>query len=127
MDNLDNKTPIQPSVNSAQAEFEALRHLAVSILILVVVLSGTFNIYLLRQWRTTTRELAGMRPQVQQMAAVYQKDEAPWMQAIVQKLTEYGRAHPDFASVLAKYGIKPAAATNLPSATLAAPPAATKK
>lgn len=117
MDNLDIKTPIQPDADDLRLQFDALRHLVVSILILVVVMSGTFNIYLLRQWRTTTRELAEVRPQVAQMIAAYQNQEGPWFQEILKRFNEYGRTHPDFAVVLAKHGIKP------PVAVSAAPPA----
>ena len=31
------------------------------ILILVIVISGTLNIYMLRQWRTASKDLAGIR------------------------------------------------------------------
>ncbi len=55
MDNLEIRTPVQPNVNDAQAQYDELRHLIVSVLILVIVISGTFNIYLLRQWRSTRR------------------------------------------------------------------------
>lgn len=117
MDNLDTKSPVQPGTNDLQAQYDALRHLVVSILILVVVISGTFNIYLLRQWRATTKELAAIRPQVIQMTAVYQKDEVPWMQEILRRLTEYGRTHPAFAPVLTKYNFKPGGPTGTVPAT----------
>src|ERR1035438_5687712 len=119
MDNLDNKTPIQPDANDLQAEFDALRHLVVSTLILLIVVSGTFSIYLLRQWRTTNKELQVIRPQVAQMVGIYQKDEAPWMQEILKRFSEYGRMHPDYMPVLAKYNIRPATATGAAPATAA--------
>jgi hypothetical protein len=122
MDNLENKTVIQPDATDLQTELETLRHLVVSVLILMIVVSGTLSIYLLRQWRTTTKELANMRPQVQRMVEVYQKDEFPWMQDILKKFTEYGRTHPDYMPILAKYNVKP----NAPGApsTSATPPGA---
>ena len=127
MDNLDNKTPIQPDGNDLQAEFDALRHLVVSVLILLIVVSGTFSIYLLRQWRTTSKELQAIRPQVAQMVGIYQKDEAPWMQAIKDKLSEYGRTHPDYMPVLAKYNIRPSATTGAPPTTASPSTAPQKK
>ena len=120
MDNLDNKTPVQPNLSDLQAQYDALRHLVVSILILVVVISGTLNIYLLRQWRSTSKDLAGVRPQAAQMITEFQKVSGPLMQDFVKKITEYGRTHPDFAPVLAKYGLKPATPTNPPPAIPAA-------
>ena len=116
MDALDNKTSVQPDLNDLQAQYDALRHLVVSLLILVVVISGTLNIYLLRQWKSTSKDLAAIRPQAAQMITEYQKG-GPLMQDFVKKVTEYGRSHPDYAVVLAKYGLKPVAPTNPPPMT----------
>ena len=127
MDNLDNKTPLQPGANDLQAQFDALHHLVMSLLILVIVISGTLNIYLLRQWRSVSKDLAGVRPQAAQMVADYQKVAGPLMADFVKKLTEYGRTHPDFAPVLAKYNIRATSATNVSPAASAPPPALPKK
>ena len=129
MDNVENKTPIQAHTNDLQEQCDALRHIVVSLLVLVIVISGTFNIYLLRQWRTASKDLAGIRPQAAQMIAEYQKVSAPLMTVFVKKITEYGRTHPDFAPVLAKYGLKPAGTTAEVPATAApqARPAAPAK
>ena len=127
MDNLDTKSPIASAANDLQAQYDALRHLVVSMLILVVVISGTLNIYLLRQWRTTKRDLTAIRPQATQMIAEYQKVSGPMMNDFIKKIAEYGRTHPDFAPVLAKYGIKPTAATSAPPAAPTSLPAAPLK
>ena len=102
MENLDNKTPLQAGDNDLQAQCDALRHLVNSMLILVIVISGTFNIYLLRQWKTTSKDLDGIRPQAAQMVAEYQRVSAPLMNDFVTKITEYGRTHPDFAPIMSK-------------------------
>ncbi len=128
MDNLNPQPSLQPSTNDLQAQYDALRHLVVSILILVIVISGTLNIYLLRQWRTVNKDLAGIRPQAAQMINEYQKVSGPLMTDFVKKLTEYGRTHPDFAPVLAKYNLKPTGATGAaPVAPTKAPTPAPKK
>jgi hypothetical protein len=118
MDNLDTKSPTQPGGNDLQAQVDAVRHLVVSLLILVVVISGTLNIYLLRQWRSTSKDLAAIRPQAAQMVADYQKS-APLMNDFVKRITEYGRTHADFAPILAKYNLKPATPTNAPPPPIA--------
>jgi hypothetical protein len=115
MDNLDNKTPVQPDLSDLQAQYDALRHLIVSLMILVVVISGTLNIYLLRQWRSTSKDLTAIRPQATQMIAEFQKVSGPLMQNFVKKITDYGRTHPDFAPILVKYGLKAGTPTNPPS------------
>lgn len=123
MDNLDNKSSVQPDPNDLQAQYDSLRHLVVSLLVLVVVISGTLNIYLLRQWRSTSKDLAAIRPQATLMIADFQKNSGPVMQDFVKKITEYGRTHADFAPILAKYGLKPATPTNhLPTAPAATTP-----
>lgn len=127
MDNLDNKIPLQTSDNDLQAQCDALRHLITSILILVLVISGTLNIYLLRQWRTTSKDLASIRPQAAQMVAEYQQKSGPLMNDFINKITEYGRTHPDFAPILAKYNIKSVAATGAPAAGPTPAPAAKPK
>jgi hypothetical protein len=121
MDNLDNKPSVQPDPSDLQARYDELRHLVVSLLILVVVISGTLNIYLLRQWRSTSKDLAAIGPQARQMIADFQRNSGPLMQDFVRKITEYGRTHADFAPILAKYGLKPATPTNPPPAIPAAP------
>ena len=79
MDNLDTKSPTPSGTNDLRAQYDALRHLVVSMLILVVVISGTLNIYLLRQWRSTSKDLAAIRPQAVQMVAEYQNKSGPLM------------------------------------------------
>ena len=125
MDTLENKPSPQPGANDLQAQYDALRHLVVSVLILVVVMSGTLNIYFLRQWRSTSKDLAAIRPQASQMITEYQKVTGPLMNDFIKKITEYGRTHPDFAPIMAKYGLKPAALTNLPAPAVV--PTAPKK
>lgn len=127
MNTLDNQSPRQTEVNNVQAHFDALQHLVVSILILVVVISGTLNIYFLRQWRTVSKDLAAIRPQATKMIADYQKTSAPLMNDFVKKLTDYGRTHPDFAPLLAKYNLQTAAATGATAAPPASPVPASKK
>lgn len=126
MDSLDNRTSIPAGDHDLQAQFDALRHLVTSILILVVVISGTLNIYLLRQWRTVSKELAQMKPQARQMFDDYQKS-GPLMDDFVKKLTDYGRTHPDFAPIVVRYNLRPAGATGAPPATPASSPAAKPK
>jgi hypothetical protein len=126
MDNLDNKTPIQAGENDLQAQFDALRHLVTSTLILVIVVSGTFNIYLLRQWRTVSKELAQIRPQAAQIITDYQKS-GPMMDDFVNRITEYGRTHADFAPIMAKYNLRPAGTASAPPATQASSPATMPK
>jgi hypothetical protein len=128
MDNLAPNTPAQADANDLRAQFDQLRQLIASVLILVIVISGTLGIYLLRQWQTSRKDLAAIRPQASQMILEYQKVSGPLMNDFVKQIADYGRTHPDFAPVLAKYGIKPASPTNTPlEAPGSRPASATKK
>jgi hypothetical protein len=127
MDNFESQSPTQPATNNLQAQFDTLRHLVVSMLILVVVISGTLNIYLLRQWRSTSKDLTAIRPQAAAMINDYQKSQ-PLMNDFLKKVTDYAQGHPDFVPILSKYGIKPSAPTPLPAgAKLPTPPVVPKK
>src|SRR5437867_2480250 len=123
MDEIEIKAPAQPDLNELQAQYEALRHLVVSILVLAVVVSGTLTIYLLRQYRFTHSELVQFRPGAVQMITEYQKIRGPVQDQFLYRLTEYGRTHPDFAPIMTKYGLKPATPSNAAPATASAPPA----
>jgi hypothetical protein len=127
MDNLDLKTPVQSDVKDLQAQCGQLRQLIASVLILVIVISGTLGIYLLRQWQSSRKDLAAIRPQAAQMFNEYQKVSGPLMGDFVKKIGDYGRTHPDFAPILTKYGIRPAGPTNPPPTAPSAPPAAAPK
>jgi hypothetical protein len=104
MDNLESPIPAQPDTPDLQAQFDSLRQLVVSVLVLLIVISGTFTIYLLRQYRSTNADLALVEPQVKAEMSQYTRAKAV-MDEFVQKIGEYGRSHPDFAPVLSKYGI----------------------
>lgn len=106
MDNFDNPTPTTTDTHDLQAQCDALRQLIVSVLILLIVISGTFTIYLLRQYRTTNADLAVAEPQFKTEMAQFSRVDA-FMNEFVQKLVEYSRTHPEFTPVLTKYGIKP--------------------
>ena len=125
MATLNTPTPSQPAPSNLPAELEALRHLIVSILILTVVISGTLNIYLLRQWRSTSKDLAVIRPQAAQMLTEFQKVSGPLMNDFMKKVTDYAQTHPDFLPILSKYGIKPASAAGVPPTGAKAPAPAT--
>src|SRR5262245_62003926 len=108
---MNNPEPISESLPVAAPKVEAdelreyvdsLRHTLVSALVLIVVISGTFNIYLWRQFRHTRAELKVLSAQAPQIAA-----ELSGMQDFARKMADFGRTHPDFVPILTKYGLKP--------------------
>ena len=136
MDTFENTPAGQPSLNpppqsdleDVRAECEALRHSLVSVLILVLVISGTLNLFFLRQYRNDKSQLKIEAPQIGQIVAEYNRNEGPVLSELVKRLNDFGKSHPDIEPLLARYGIKPASPTGgaTPAAT-SAPPSAQKK
>ena len=127
MDEIESKSPAQTSTQDApstqaseasdlRAQYESLRHLVVSVLILLLVVSGTLNIYLLRQFRYAGKDLEGFRPYAQEIMAGYQKGDGPAVENFLGRIVDYGRTHPDFAPILKKYHINPGPGTGAPMA-----------
>jgi len=124
MDDLAPKpATAQPELAELQAGLESLRSLTFTVLVLLVVVSGTLSIFLLRQWRTASKDLDLARSQVGPLLAEAQKN-GPGLDKFIQQIAEFGRTHPDFAPIMAKYGIKPTVAVTPPAAgsAPAAPP-----
>jgi hypothetical protein len=119
MDTPENQNQIRPGGSDVQAQVDALRHVLVSALVLLLIVSGTFNLYLWRQYRTTRGELQAVLPNAPKIAG-----ELTGMQDFVRKLVDFSKTHPDFAPVLSKYGIQPTAASAGPPAASAPQPGA---
>jgi hypothetical protein len=113
MDEIEHKTVSTPALDTPDLrdEIESLRHLIGTILILLVVVSGTLTIYLLREMKNTSGQLEAFRPGATNMIAVYQKQQAPAMDDFVKKITQYGQTHKDFEPILFKWGLKSTAPT----------------
>src|SRR5436190_23728184 len=117
MDNPDSKSPELVDESQWQAQLESLNHLVTSVLILLVIVSGTLSVYLLRQWQMARKDLAAIQPGALQIIADYNKERAPRMDAFIDKLKDYGRTHSDFVPILIRYGI----VSNAPAAGGAVP------
>jgi len=105
MDEAEIKSSAPDEANDLQAQYDSLHHLVISILILMVVVSGTLSVYLLRQWRTTSKDLAAYRPEAAQFIAEFNRGQAPRIDAFLEKLKDYGKTHPDYFPILARYGL----------------------
>ncbi len=104
MDNLENQPPSPSQVQPAalQAQLDSLRQLVVSTLILLLVVSGTLNVFFLKQAKSARQDLEDINrafgPAIRQNPAA-----GAWMDDFVRKLVGYAKDHPDFAPVLRKY------------------------
>ena len=116
--------PIPPDVEELQNQVDSLQHLVVSILILMVVVSGTLSVFLLRQWRMSSKDLAATRPGASQFINDYNKERAPRIDAFLEKLREFGKTNPSFAPIMVRYGLSFNA---LPARPTLNPPTVPKK
>jgi hypothetical protein len=105
-DSLSTRTEAA-SVTALERECATLRKLLVATLFFLLLLSGSVNLYLLRQMISARKDLAELRPRVEQRLADYQKNEEPAINAFIANLRAFAVAHPDFAPVLANYRISP--------------------
>jgi hypothetical protein len=96
------------------SEAAALRSQVFSLLIALIVVSGTVTVYLFRQSTLAGRDLA----QAELLSQSFAKNEGA-VNGFVNQLVAYGQQHPDFVPVLKKYGIAPVA--GVPPGAAAAP------
>ena len=99
-----------------QQAYLNLRAMFHALLIIVLVLSGSLDVFLLRQVSLVRKEVEDRQSFVEK----YEKTEAPVMGNFVARLREFTRSNPDFAPILAKYSIPTEAP--LPTAPTARPP-----
>jgi hypothetical protein len=116
MNESETNPPVQTEVMD---QIVALRHQVFTLLLALVVVSGTLTVVLYRQAKLTGRDIEIIKPQATQIMTAFKRDQ-PAMENFVKQLTAYGVTHPDFQPILKKYGVVPQPQT-------AAAPAAPKK
>jgi hypothetical protein len=150
MDNLENNPPAQapaypldPEAGASAAACESLRQVVLFLLVLVLLVSGTFNFFLLRQVKSARQQLDAVRQQVNGIAAQFNQNLAPTMDEFLRRVSDFGRTNADYKAVLERYfskmgsggtpGLAPAAAlapgplVSPPRPAAPAPPAGNKK
>jgi hypothetical protein len=100
-------------IPDSNPEIDVLKRQVFTLLLALIVVSGTVTVYLYRQATITGRDINAIRPQAQQIIGTFNKDQA-LMISFTKQLVEYGKTHPDFLPVLRKYGF--AQAANAPAA-----------
>ena len=85
-------------------EISALKRQVFTLLLALIVVSGTVTVYLYRQASITGKDIDAIRPQAQQIIGAFNQNQK-LMVEFVNQLVAYGQTHPDFKPVLLKYGI----------------------
>ena len=125
MDNLESSSSSPATVNELRSQYESLRQLVNSLLVLLLVVSGTLNLFFWRTFRVTKGALDAEAPQINQMVAEYNKGQGIAITNFLAKLVEFEKKNPDFSPILAKYGVPLGISSVAPATT--APPAPPKK
>jgi len=102
-----NESPLPTGATGVSEQIAALQRQVFTLMLILVVVSGTFVAYLYYQSRQLSKSIETSRLQAVEIAKIYNKD-FPIIQSMVKQLAAYGQAHPDFQQVvLKKYGITP--------------------
>jgi hypothetical protein len=94
--------PSLPDPSELEEQVVSLQRLVGTVLVLLLIISGTFSIWLFWQVRTENRELEAGRQQLQQVIKIEAQQNE-----VVKRMQDFGRAHPDFLPILGKYGLAP--------------------
>ena len=114
MNESETNLPVQTELMD---QIVALRHQVFTLLLALVVVSGTLTVILYRQARLTGKDIEVIKPQATQIIEAFKRDR-PGMENFVKQLASYGNTHPDFQPILKKYGIvatQPAATPVVPA------------
>lgn len=129
MENFENKplTTAAPTTNatSLEEQIDSLRHLVTSLLVLVVIISGAFNIYLWRQVKYLRQDVVAYQPQATAVVSEFEKLQ-PQMRDFLMRVQEFGRTHPSdpaFTAIMSKYRLDSVQFTNSAAAPSAQAPA----
>lgn len=98
----------EPEINSPtpadlSEQVAALQRQTFSLLLALIVVSGTLTVFLFHQSHNTAKAIDSLNVQVIQP---YNLKQRPAIESLVNQLAAYGQRHPDFQQqVLKKYGI----------------------
>jgi len=92
-------------ITDTNSEIASLKNQVFTLLVALIVVSGTVTIYLYRQASLASKDIAVNQ---QLVVALNQKDAA--LNAFAGQLVGYAEKHPDFMTVLKKYNLNQAPA-----------------
>lgn len=98
----------EPQASDLKSELTNVYHLLLSTLVLLILITGAFCLFMLFQVRTLSFDIQNTRVAWTNAMAQYQNN-APIMEDVTRKFQEFARSNSDFASILTRYGITPGA------------------
>ena len=104
-----------PTSTELSDQIAVLRRQTFTLLLALIIVSGTLTVFLYRQASLTRRDIAAVKPQATQIIQAFTQN-GPNIQLFIKQLAAFGATHPDFQPILKKYGIPPVAAGAAPAA-----------
>src|SRR5258706_2089872 len=93
-----------PSNTELSEQIATLRRQTFTLLLALIIVSGTLTVFLYRQASLTRRDIKAVKPQAMQIIQAFTQ-KGPDIQNFVKELAAFGVTHPDFQPILKKYGI----------------------
>jgi len=87
------------AVESLQQAYQSLRTLLHTVLVILLVLTWSVNIFLLKQLSLVRNEVA----ERQRFVTEYEKNTVPLMSEFLTRLQGFTKTNPDFTNILHKY------------------------
>lgn len=106
------------ALQELQQEVQSLRSFVMSVVVIVIVLSGAVNFYLLRQASLVTAQLAIQTEENKRNVEEFTTQTGPALAGLWKSVNDYAKANPDLQPLLAKYNFQ----GTLPSAPPASAP-----
>ena len=102
METSPNPAPVQSEASELRSQYEQLQQLVSSLLLILIVVSGTLSVFLLRQWRFVKAELAQWqrRPLRSRPNTTTRKRS---LRISSRNLPSTDATHPDFAPISDRY------------------------
>ena len=99
------------SVSALKDQVSALERQVFSLLLALIVVSGTVTIYLYRQASLLRKDIEALTPQAEQIIKTV-NDNRAGMTTFISQLAAYGQTHPDFQKqIMVRNGLVPPAGT----------------
>jgi len=118
MNDLETKDPVAPEAENLKLRCDSMQRQMTTLLLALVIVSGTLTVFLWRQTRYARRDLDSIKAAAAPVIQDFNRNRAG-LETFVAKVAEYGRAHADFTPIMVKYGL--ASVTTAPPAAATAP------
>ncbi|MDB6055737.1 MAG: hypothetical protein JWN25_3260 [Verrucomicrobiales bacterium] len=101
-----------PAPNSGSEEVRELRNVVAGLkklltiaLLLLLVLTGSYNLIAMRLMLSARKDLNTVQPKVSAMVQQYETVQGPIIQSFYSNLIMYAKSHPQFTPVLIQNGV----------------------